>query len=83
MDIPVYVSPLGRVPTFFPRKDDVCRPSRVPADDGVHAMAYVSPVAGQRIGAFERPHVQCLDQFLSMAIAQITYRESPRGVEEC
>lgn len=46
-------------------------------------MAYVSPVAGQRIGAFERPHVQCLDQFLSMAIAQITYRESPRGVEEC
>ena len=46
-------------------------------------MAHLSPFGSQVHGNFNVRTFSCLDQFLCMAFAQLTYRESLRDVEAC
>ena len=47
------------------------------------AVAHVSALGGEVPGDFNVRTFSCLDQFLCMAFAQLTYRESLRDIEAC
>ena len=64
--------------THVPRTTDFL------ADYGLHAVADFSPVRSQIPRRFQyKKKFSCLDQFLCMAFAQLTYHESFRDIEVC
>ena len=62
---------------------DEPRPAGVRASDAASAADDVSPLRGRYAGERKVKSFSCLDQFLCMAFAQLTYRESLRDIEAC
>ena len=62
---------------------DAYRQAGVRAVDGASAAFDVSPLRGTLRGEHKVKSFSCLDQYLSMAFAQLTYRESLRDIEAC
>jgi len=56
-------------------------PDGVRAMDGFHSRSQISALRDALRGQYRVRSFSCWDQFLSMAFAQLTYRESPRDIE--
>src|SRR5438128_11273130 len=51
--------------------------------DGLSSCKSISPVRPTLSGDYKLKSFSCWDQFLCMAFAQLTYRESLRDIEAC
>jgi len=58
-------------------------PNRLLAIDRASAAQGVSEVRSSLHGSYYLKNFSCWDQFLAMAFAQLTYRESQRDIEAC
>ncbi len=61
----------------------VFRKSHLLSSDGISSSPCLSSVRGSLQRQLQSQGVTCLDQYCSMAFAQITYRESLRDIEAC
>lgn len=65
------------------RSTHVFRPACVYPDHGLHAIENLSTLCGEVPSNFSVKSFTCMDQFRTIAFAQLTYRESLRDIEAC
>jgi len=65
----------------FAKGSYASRQARVRATYGASAIVHASPLRYRHRGDYKVKDFSCLDQFLAMAFAQLTWRESLRDIE--